>query len=60
LNAYESFSRVRGIPLVGKPIFGIFDRLGHIPEFYPIRMLDTAKIKEVSATGRPTGSNSPL
>jgi hypothetical protein len=39
LNTYESFSRSRGIPLVGKPIFAMFDALMHIPEFYPIRNL---------------------
>jgi hypothetical protein len=39
LNMYESFSRARGIPWVGKPIFAIFDTLMHIPEFYPIRNL---------------------
>jgi hypothetical protein len=39
LNVYESFSRARGIPWVGKPIFAIFDTLMHIPEFYPIRNL---------------------
>ena len=39
LDVYESFSRVRGVPLVGKPIFGMFDTMMHIPEFYPIRNL---------------------
>jgi hypothetical protein len=39
LNTYESFSRSRGIPLIGKFIFAMFDRLMHIPEFYPIRNL---------------------
>jgi len=39
LNAYESFSRSRGIPFVGKPIFAMIDALMHIPKFYPIRNL---------------------
>jgi hypothetical protein len=39
LNTYESISRARGIPFVGKPIFAMFDTLAHIPEFYPIRNL---------------------
>jgi hypothetical protein len=39
LNTYESFSRSRGIPLIGKLIFAMFDALMHIPEFYPIRNL---------------------
>jgi hypothetical protein len=38
-NLYESFSRARGIPWVGKPIFAMFDTLMYIPEFYPIRNL---------------------
>lgn len=39
LHTYESFSRARSIPIVGKPIFAMFDALAHIPEFYPIRNL---------------------
>jgi hypothetical protein len=39
LNTYESLSRSRGIPLIGKMIFAMFDSLMHIPEFYPIRNL---------------------
>ena len=39
LNTYESLSRSRGIPFIGKPIFAMFDALMHIPEFYPIRNL---------------------
>lgn len=39
LNVYESFSRARGIPVIGKPIFAVLDALMHIPSFYPIRNL---------------------
>lgn len=39
LNIYESFSRVRGIPLIGKPVFSLLDALLHIPELYPMRNL---------------------
>lgn len=39
LHVYESFSRARGIPLVGKPIFALLDALMHIPSYYPIRNL---------------------
>lgn len=39
LNVYESFSRARGIPVIGKPIFSLLDTLLHIPSFYPIRNL---------------------
>jgi hypothetical protein len=39
LNAYESLSRTRGIPFIGKPIFSMFDTMMHIPEFYPMRNL---------------------
>lgn len=37
LHVYESFSRARGIPVIGKPIFAMLDALLHIPSFYPIR-----------------------
>ncbi len=39
LNLYESFSRARGIPIIGKPIFALLDAVMHIPDFYPIRNL---------------------
>ncbi len=39
LSVYEGFSRARGIPVVGKPLFTILDRFLHIPSFYPIRDL---------------------
>jgi hypothetical protein len=39
LNVYESFSRARGIPIIGKPIFSLLDTMLHIPSFYPIRNL---------------------
>jgi hypothetical protein len=42
LNVYESFSRARGIPIIGKPIFGMLDSLMHIPSFYPIRNLSNS------------------
>lgn len=36
-NSYEWLSRVRTVPIVGKPLFGILDRLQNIPPFYPVR-----------------------
>ena len=39
LGVYETFSRARGIPVIGKPIFNILDALLHIPSLYPIRDL---------------------
>ena len=36
---YEFLSRVRSVPVVGKPLFGILDALQSIPSFYPIRDL---------------------
>jgi len=39
LKVYESFSRARGIPFIGKPIFAMLDSLMRIPSFYPIRNL---------------------
>ena len=39
LKAYEGFSRAKGIPIIGKPVFNLLDRLLHIPSLYPIRNL---------------------
>lgn len=39
LGVYESFSRARGIPLIGKPLFAVLDSFLQIPSFYPIRDL---------------------
>jgi len=36
---YETLSRARGVPLIGDTIFGLLDRLLHIPPFYPLRDL---------------------
>ena len=38
---YEFLSRVRSVPVVGKPLFGILDALQSIPSFYPIRDLSS-------------------
>ncbi len=38
-NMYEFLSRVRGTPIIGKPLFGLLDALQSIPSFYPIRDL---------------------
>ena len=39
LNAYEFFSRAKGIPVVGPPFFSMLDSLMRIPSFYPMRNL---------------------
>ncbi len=39
LNAYEFFSRAKGIPIIGPPLFSMLDALMHIPSFYPMRNL---------------------
>ena len=39
LNAYEFFSRAKGIPIIGPPLFSMLDALMHIPSFYPLRNL---------------------
>jgi hypothetical protein len=39
LSVYELFSRSRAIPVVGKPLFSLLDRLLRIPSYYPIRDL---------------------
>jgi hypothetical protein len=36
-NSYEFLSRVKSIPIVGGPLFGVLDTLQSIPAFYPIR-----------------------
>ncbi len=35
-NSYETLSRIRSVPIIGKPLFGLLDRLQNIPSFYPI------------------------
>ncbi|HCN05987.1 MAG TPA: hypothetical protein DIS79_10230 [Bacteroidetes bacterium] len=39
LRLYEGFSRARSIPVVGKRLFAVLDRLLHIPSLYPMRNL---------------------
>jgi hypothetical protein len=39
LSVYEFFSRARGVPFVGKPVFTILDYFMRIPSSYPIRNL---------------------
>ncbi|MEM5946952.1 hypothetical protein WKV44_00170 [Spirochaetia bacterium 38H-sp] len=41
LGAYEFLSRVRAVPLVGKPLFSILDSLQNIPPLYPLRDLSS-------------------
>ena len=42
LNAYEFFSRAKGIPVVGPPFFSMLDSLMRIPSFYPMRNLSSS------------------
>jgi hypothetical protein len=48
---YEFLSRVRSVPLIGKPLFGVLDSLQNIPPFYPIRDLShpTFQVRVVSS-----------
>ncbi|MBP1682866.1 MAG: hypothetical protein H6Q27_430 [Ignavibacteriaceae bacterium] len=39
LNAYEFFSRAKGVPVVGPPFFSMLDSMMRIPSFYPMRNL---------------------
>ncbi len=39
LNAYEFFSRAKGFPVIGPPVFSMLDSLMRIPSFYPMRNL---------------------
>lgn len=41
LNAYEFFSRAKGIPIIGRPLFSMLDTLMYIPSFYPQRNLSS-------------------
>jgi hypothetical protein len=36
-RGYEFLSRVRSVPIIGLPLFGMLDRLQNIPPFYPMR-----------------------
>jgi hypothetical protein len=36
-SSYEWLSRVRNVPLIGKPLFGVLDRIQNIKPFYPVR-----------------------
>lgn len=38
-RAYETISRARSIPIIGKPLFGLLDELQKIAPFYPRRDL---------------------
>jgi hypothetical protein len=42
LNAYEFFSRAKGIPIIGPPFFSMLDSLMRIPSFYPMRNLSSS------------------
>jgi hypothetical protein len=39
LRLYETFSRAKAIPIIGKQLFGMLDQMLHIPSLYPIRNL---------------------
>ncbi len=39
LYMYEFFSRVKGIPIIGNPIFSLLDTILRIPSYYPMRDL---------------------
>jgi hypothetical protein len=45
LGGYEFFSRARGIPVIGRPTFGILDALMKIPSPYPIRDLSSSTLQ---------------
>lgn len=38
-RSYEFLSRVRAVPIIGKPLFGMLDELQKIAPFYPLRDL---------------------
>ena len=45
LGGYSMFSRARGIPVVGKPLFGLLDSLMRIPSRYPLRDLSSSTLQ---------------
>lgn len=38
-RSYEFLSRIRAVPIIGKPLFGMLDELQKISPFYPLRDL---------------------
>jgi hypothetical protein len=42
LNAYEFFSRAKGVPVIGPPVFSMLDSMMKIPSFYPMRNLSNS------------------
>jgi len=45
LAGYSMFSRARGVPVVGKHLFGILDSLMRIPSRYPMRDLSSSTLQ---------------
>lgn len=45
LAGYSMFSRARGVPVVGKPLFGVLDSLMRIPSRYPMRDLSSSTLQ---------------
>jgi hypothetical protein len=45
LNGYEFFSRAKGIPVIGNPLFNLLDAFMHIPSPYPIRDLSNTTLQ---------------
>ena len=41
-RTYEFLSRIRTVPVIGKPLFGVLDALQTIPPFYPMRDMSRA------------------
>jgi hypothetical protein len=44
-KTYEFLSRVRTVPLIGKPLFGMLDALQSIPQFYPVRDMSSPSVQ---------------
>ncbi|MBI9021293.1 MAG: hypothetical protein JEZ10_08590 [Verrucomicrobia bacterium] len=53
-RAYETISRARSIPIIGKPLFDLLDELQKIAPFYPLRDLSrpTYQVKLINALVR--------
>jgi hypothetical protein len=42
LGIYETFSRARSLPIVGRPVFSLLDTFLRIPSYYPMRNLSNS------------------
>jgi hypothetical protein len=44
-KSYEAISRLKNVPLIGKALFGIMNKILYIPPFYPLRDLSKPSLQ---------------